>query len=130
MTKEKSLEVSSLKPKASSLDMPDPSVHPYWLSPEARKLFAPKGNENVLEGIDAQIKILQEANEMHMSYQNVLENQQGQPLDEDSLTSYQVWAIQQCYAMIFLALRVGKEKMNGFSWEKCCELATQHASAS
>ena len=44
--------------------MPDPSVHPYWLSTEARKLFAPKGSETVLEGIDAQIKILQEANEV------------------------------------------------------------------
>ena len=74
MTKEKSLVVSSLKPKVSSLNMPDPSVHPYWLSTEARKLFAPKGSETVLEGIDAQIKILQEANEMHISYQNVLDN--------------------------------------------------------
>jgi hypothetical protein len=52
-------------------------VHPYWLSTEARKLFAPRGSETVLEGIDAQIKILQEANEMHMSNQNVLDNQHG-----------------------------------------------------
>ncbi len=75
MTKEKSLEdTSSLKPKVSSLDMPDPSVHPYWLSTEARKFSAPKGSETLLEGIDAQIKILQEANEMHISYQNVLDN--------------------------------------------------------
>jgi hypothetical protein len=103
-------------------------VHPYWLSTEARKPFAPKGSETVLEGIDAQIKILKEAKETHMSYQNALDNQQGQTLDEDSLTSYQVWAIQQRCAMICLALTVAKEKMNGFSWEKCCELAIQYAS--
>jgi hypothetical protein len=78
MTKEKSLEDSSLKPRVSSLDMPDPSVHPYWLSTEARKLSAPKGSEAVLDGVDDQIKILQEANEMHKSYQNVLDNQQSQ----------------------------------------------------
>ncbi len=65
---------------------------------------------------------------MHMSYQHALDNQQGQPLDEDNLTSYQVWAIQQCCAMICLALTVAKEKMNGFSWEKCCDLAIQYAS--
>jgi hypothetical protein len=78
MTKEKSLKDSSLRPKVSSLDMPDPSVHPYWLSTEARKVFAPKVTETVLEGTGAQIKIQQEANKMHMSYQNVLDNQQGQ----------------------------------------------------
>ena len=39
---------------------------------------------------------------MHMSYQHVLDNQEGQTLDEDSLTTYQVWAIQQHCAMIAL----------------------------
>jgi hypothetical protein len=109
--------------------MPDPSEHTYWLSAEARKLFAPKGSETVLEGIYAQIKILQEANEMHMSHQNVLDNQKGQTLDEDSLTSYQVWATQQRCAIICLALTIVKEKMSSFLWEKCFELAIQYASA-
>ncbi len=64
-----------------------------------------------------------------MRYQNVLDNQQGQALDEDSLTSYQVWAIQQRCAMICLALTVVvKEKITGISWEKCCELVIQYAS--
>jgi hypothetical protein len=51
---------------------------------------------------------------MHMSHQNVLDNQKGQTLDEDSLTSYQVWAIQQRCVIICLALTIVKEKMSGF----------------
>jgi hypothetical protein len=120
---------TSLKPQVSSLDAPPPSVHPYWLSTEAKILFAPKGNETVLEGIDAQIKILIDANGMHMSYLNVIDNPHDAALDEDSLSCYQVWAIQQRCAMLSLALKVAKEKMNGFSWEKCCELAIETAQA-
>jgi hypothetical protein len=65
----------------------------YWLSLEAEKLFSPKSNESVLEGIDAQIRILKKANEMHLSYLDIIDNPQQDTLDEGSFTTYQVWAL-------------------------------------
>jgi hypothetical protein len=59
-------------------------VHPYWLSIKAKKLFASRKHETVFEGIFAQIDILIEANKMHMSYLEVID----EALDKDSLTSY------------------------------------------
>ena len=44
-----------------------------WLLTEAAMLFVPKKNKTVLEGINAQITILQEANKTHVSYLNVLD---------------------------------------------------------
>jgi hypothetical protein len=124
------IQKSSLKPQVSSLDAPPPpSVHPYWLSTEAKILFIPKGNETVLEAFDAQIKILAEANAMHRSYHNIIDTLHDEALDEDSLSLYQVWVIQQRCTILSQALKVAKEKMNSFSWEKCCELAIETAQA-
>ncbi len=40
----------------------------------------------VLEGIDNQLSILKKVNETHMSYLDILDVQQDEMLDEDSLT--------------------------------------------
>ncbi len=59
-----SLAISPL-PQLSSMESPPiPSSGSgiYWLSLEAKKIFSPKSNESVLEGIDAQIRILKKAN--------------------------------------------------------------------
>ena len=101
----------------------------YWESPKAQKLFVPKGDETVLEGIEAQIAILKGANETHLSYLDLIDNPLQDILDEDSLTSYQVWALQQRYLVLCVALKIAKEKMNGVSWEKRYAEAIDDASA-
>jgi hypothetical protein len=117
---------------SSLTDVPLPQASltfTYWESPEARKLFVPKGDETVLESIEAQIAILRGANEMHLSYLDVIDNPLQDILDEDSLTSYQVWALQQLCLVLCVALKIAKEKMNGVTWEKCCAEAIDYASA-
>jgi hypothetical protein len=69
----------------------------------------------VLEGIDNQLSILKKVNETHMSYLDILDVQQDKILDEDSLSSYQVWALQQRCIILCLALKIAKEKMNGIT---------------
>jgi hypothetical protein len=101
----------------------------YWLSPEAKKLFAPKENETMLEGIDNQLSILKKVNETHMSYLDIIDVQQDEMLDEDSLTSYQVWALQQHCVVLCLALKIAKEKMNGITWQQCCKEAIEYSAA-
>jgi hypothetical protein len=82
----------------------------YWLSLEAKKLFAPKENEMVLEEINNQLSISKKVNETCMSYLDILDVQQDETLDEDSLTSYQVWALQQCCIILCLALKIKRRK--------------------
>ena len=120
-------------PQPSLKATPQPSlvddVGIYWHSPEARKLFAPTGQETVLEAIDNQINALKKANDTHLSYLDIIDVPAGETLDEDSLTSYQVWAIQQRCIVLCLALKIAKEKMNGLTWQKCCEEAIDYGSA-
>ena len=72
-----------------------PAKQFYWVSAEAAELFVPKENEAVLEGINA-LTILQKANKMNVRNLNVLdEGGGGEALNKGSLTSNQVWAIQQ-----------------------------------
>ena len=105
-------------PQPSLKATPQPSlvddVGIYWHSPEARKLFAPTEQETVLEAIDNQINALKKANDTHLSYLDIIDVPAGETLDEDSLTSYQVWAIQQHCIVLCLALKIAKEKMNGW----------------
>jgi hypothetical protein len=58
-----------------------------------------------------------------MSYLDTLDVQQDEMLDEDSLTFYQVWGLQQCCIILCLALKIAKEKMNGITWQQCCKEA-------
>ncbi len=62
----------------------------------------------VLEGIDNQLSILKKVNKTHMSYLVIIDVQQDKTLDEESLTSYQVWALQQCCIVLCLALKNSK----------------------
>jgi hypothetical protein len=100
----------SLLPQLSPMEsplFPSSGRGIYWLSPEAKKLFAPKSNESVLEGIDAQIQILKKANETHFS---IIDNPHQDTLDEDSHTTYQVWALQQRYLVLCLALNCQRKR--------------------
>jgi hypothetical protein len=77
-------------PQPSLKVTPQPSlvddVGIYWHSPEARKLFAPTGEETVLEAINNQINTLKKANDTHLSYLDIINVPTGETLDEDSLT--------------------------------------------
>ncbi len=81
-------------PQPSLKATPQPSlvddIDIYWHSLEARRLFAPTGEETVLEAIDNQISTLEKANDTHLSYLDIIDVPTGETLDEDSLTSYQV----------------------------------------
>jgi hypothetical protein len=77
----------------------------------------------------AEIAILKGSNETHLSYLDLIDNPLQVILDEDSLTSYQVWVLQQRCLVLCVALKIAKEKTNGVSWEKCCAEAIDYASA-
>jgi hypothetical protein len=94
-----------------------------------KNLFAPKENETVLAGIDNQINTLKKIYETHMGYLDILDVQQDEMLDDDSLTSYQVWALQQHCIVLCMALRTAKEKMNGVTWQQCCKEAIEYLAA-
>ena len=66
---------------------------------------------------------------MKLKYLDLIDNPLQDILDEDSQTSYQVWALQQRCLVLCVALKIAKEKMNGVSWEKCCAEAIDYASA-
>jgi hypothetical protein len=64
-----------------------------------------------------------------LSFLDLIDNPLQDILDEDSLTSYQVWTVQQQCLVLCVALKIAKEKKNGVSWEKCSAEAINYASA-
>ncbi len=83
----------------------------------------------VLEGINNQKHIFKKVNvnEVNLNNLDILDVQQDEMLDEDTQTSYQVWALQQHCIILCLTLKIAKEKMNVITWQKCCEEAKKYS---
>ncbi len=89
----------------------------FWMSPEAVALFKP--DESVLQAIDNQILLLEEANKSEFGYVGLVENIKEINLKDAS--GYQVLAIRQKSMILILALTHVKENMGQWTWKKCCE---------
>ena len=86
-------------------------------------MLNPKQGETVLEALNNQIKKLQSTNKSSSAYLNVIQN--VEELDEQDITWYQKWRIQQKAQYLALVLNLAKENMNNWTWMKCCETAVK-----
>jgi len=102
---------------------PSPPIVVYWQSPEVKKLFNLKQGETVLEALNNQIKKLQSTNKSSSAYLNVIQN--VEEVNEEDITQYQKWRIQQKAQYLALVLNLAKENMNNWTWMKCCETAVK-----
>ena len=91
----------------------------FWMSPEAIALFKPVDDESVLQAIDNQLELLEEANKSEFGYIGLVENIKEINLKDAS--GYQVLVIRQKCMFLSVALTLAKENMNQWTWKKCCE---------
>ena len=90
----------------------------YWDSPEARILFSAKHGESTQQSIEKQIEILQNANRTEESYLEVVEG--GEEMDQSTLTNHMKHQIRIKSQLLCMSLHLALEKMNGWTWNKCC----------
>jgi hypothetical protein len=57
------------------------------------------------------MEVLQKANDMHLSWIDIIAANDDKLIEEDLLTSYQVWALRQRCSLLCLVLNIAKEKM-------------------
>ena len=88
-----------------------------------KKLFNLKQGETVLEALNNQTEKLQSTNKLSSTYLIVIQN--VEELNEEDITWYQKWRIQQKAQYLALALNLAKENMNNWMWMKCCETAVK-----
>ena len=114
----------------SSLVMTPPAaalsslVTNYWVSTEAIKLFKPKGEEGVLNAIDNQIEVLEQALASDSGYIEIIGNIKELNLNE--IPTYQVFLLRQKCMYLTMSLNLAKEQMNNWTWTKCCNKAVEH----
>ena len=101
-----------------------PTKLDYFDSPEARKLFGTREDENTCQSINAQIFTLQAANDGDKGYIAVL--YQGEEIDEDSLTERFKHNLRQKCQILSFALQLALEQMNGWTWTKCYEIICEN----
>jgi len=82
----------------------------YWDSPEARKLFWAHDDEDTQQSIRSQIKELMKANQTESSYVEV--TQDGEKMEEDSVTAYEKHLIRQKSQLLCFSLHLALEHMN------------------
>jgi hypothetical protein len=100
----------------------------YWDSSKAKNVFGPTDEEsNALEAVNNQIKLLHEGLKTPVScFFLIAGDNEG---DNQKLTEYQVWILQQKCMLISLALSKAVEMMPMVkNWDFCCKLALIDAS--
>ena len=99
----------------------------YWDSPEAKKLFLGDSNDsrNVVEVLKQRIERLQEANQTHDGWRDVVVRR-----DIDNLCSdFDKFIIRQRCCILSLAYTIALQEMNSSKWmEDCCCAALHTAS--
>jgi uncharacterized membrane protein len=85
------------------------------MSPEAVSLFKPVDDESVLQAIDNQIVLLEEASKSKFGYIGLVENIKEINLKDAS--RYQVLLICQKHMFLSIALTLAKENMNQWMWK-------------
>jgi hypothetical protein len=120
---------SSCCTKASSSSVhhcPSTTIIPsmsYWDSPEARKLFRAHDDEDTQQSIRSQIEELMKANQTESSYVDVI--QDGEKMEEDTVTAYEKHLICQKSQLLCLSLHLALEHMNKWTWNQCCREAIE-----
>ena len=73
----------------------------------------------MLDAIDEQVSILKDVNDTEIGYLGVIEN--IKEIDDEEISNYQVWIIQQKLQYLTLSLHFANEHMNHWTREKCCK---------
>ena len=73
----------------------------------------------MLDAIDEQVSILKDVNDTEIGYLGVIEN--IEEINDEDISNYQVWIIQQKLQYLSSSLNFAKEHMNHWTWEKCYE---------
>ncbi len=95
----------------------------YWTYTEARVLFQPQSEENTWQSIREQIAILMAAKASETAYLTVIT---GSPeFDDNTLSNYQKHCARQKCQLLCKALNLALDNMNGWSWDKCCQMAVK-----
>jgi hypothetical protein len=97
----------------------------YWDLPEARKLFQAHDDEDTQQSIRIQVEELMKANETESSYVEVI--QDGEKMEEDTLTAYEKHLIHQKSQLLCISLHLALENMNKWTWNQCCREAVEMA---
>ena len=117
---------SSSTPEVSSLEEDPqcpPVVNHFWFSKEAMALFRPVDDESVLDAINNQIKVLEQVNKGDTEYIDVIENLNQMNLSE--ISTHQVFCLRQKCLYLVLALKLAKQHMRNWRWQKCVEEASK-----
>jgi hypothetical protein len=113
-------------PEVSSLEEDPqcpPVVNHFWFSKEAMALFRPVDDESVLDAINNQIKVLEQVNKGDTEYIDVIENLNQMNLSE--ISTHQVFCLRQKCLYLVLALKLAKQHMRNWRWQKCVEEASK-----
>ena len=99
----------------------------YWHSTGAKKLFLPLATEaDALVAITRQIEMLAHAMETPLSLVDILED--GDDIDIESISQYQMFYLRQKVTMLHIALNVAvKDMLHTQNWGACCEKAIEIA---
>ena len=100
-----------------------PVVNHFWFSKEAMALFRPVDDESVLDAINNQIKVLEQVNKGDTEYIDVIENLNQMNLSE--ISTHQVFCLRQKCLYLVLALKLAKQHMRNWRWQKCVEEASK-----
>ena len=106
----------------------NPSVI-WFFSPEANVLFRPKcDEENALQAIRNQIKLLRTANESPEGFLDLL-SEKGDKEEEllEGLSEYQKYQTRTKVIILIFALACAEQHMPGKTWRQCCEEAIRKA---
>jgi hypothetical protein len=97
----------------------------YFDSPEARALFLPEDspmddgdvNNNIVDVIQDRIRALQSANTSIEGWRLLIADKDKY----DAMTPYEIFCVQQKADFLITALHLALEKMNRWTWHRCCE---------
>ena len=117
----------TIAPQQETVVIPPQPLLLYWQSNEAKKLFRPLDNEtDSYVAVNAQIEILSDAMETPLGLISILEN--GDQIDLDSISPYQIFYLKQKVTMLHIALNVAVKNMMCLqNWSACCEKAIECA---
>ena len=106
---------------------PQQQFHLYWQSTKASKIFLPLSTkEDSLVVVNAQIALLSEAIGSPLGLVHVLED--GEEIDLESISNYQMFHLRQKVTMLHIALNVAVRDMSSNqNWAACCSKAIEIA---
>ena len=119
--------ITTIAPQQEIVVLPPQPLLSYWQSTEARKIFMPLDNEtDSYVAVKAQIEILSDAMETPLGLVSILED--GDQIDLESISPYQMFYLKQKVTMLHIALNIAVKNMLDIqNWSACCEKAIEVA---